>query len=332
MEKLFFHMVSLILITSILFPQGKVKILADNSKLEKVFDGGFSTEGPAEGPDGFIYFSDQTFTSESGAQAGHIWRFDPRTLKTIIFRSPSGMSNGIKFTPFGNMITAHGADFGLRCIIETDWRTQKSRILSGLFNNKPFNSPNDLTIDKKGRIYFTDPRYVGHEPVDQPVMGVYRVDPDGKVELIISDVSMPNGIAVSPDETTIYVGCFDEGTEEDSTAEKKRMWNMAILAYKLNDKGQAHLKNTFVDYGTEEGPDGITVDENGNLYVAVRKENDPGIYVYSPEGKQLDYIATPEIPTNLAFSRHSDKNYLYITAGKSLYRIEVLAKGYFVTK
>src|SRR5438105_1563535 len=135
---------------------------------------GFAAEGVAVAPDGMVYFSDITFTHVSRAEkkpieAGHIWKFDPTTGKATIFRSPSGMSNGLKFDADGNLLAAEGADFGGRRVTRTDMKTGKSYILAGLFENKPFNSPNDMSLDEKGRIYFSDPRYVGHEPIEQPV-------------------------------------------------------------------------------------------------------------------------------------------------------------------
>ena len=101
------------------------------------------------------------------------------------------MSNGIKFDAEGNMIVAEGADFGGRRVIRTDMKTGKSYIIAGLFEGRPFNSPNDITIDEKGRIYFSDPRYLGHEPIDQPVQAVYRIDPDGSIHRIITDAGKP---------------------------------------------------------------------------------------------------------------------------------------------
>ena len=115
------------------------------------------------------------------------------------------MSNGILFDARGDMIVAEGADFGGRRVTRTDMRTGKSYIMAGLYNGHPFNSPNDLTIDAKGRIFFTDPRYIGHEPIEQPVMGIYRIDLDSSVHLLAANVWLPNGIAVSPDQKTLYV-------------------------------------------------------------------------------------------------------------------------------
>ena len=156
--------------TFIAYPQGinrsSSQIVDPKSSLELLFDGGFFTEGPAVGPDGFVYFSDITFTESAGMQAGHIWKYDPKTEKTHLFRSPSGMSNGIIFDLDGNMLLALGADFGGRSVIRTDMKTGKSVIFAGSYNGKSLNSPNDLVIDESGRIYFTDPRYAGQEPME----------------------------------------------------------------------------------------------------------------------------------------------------------------------
>ena len=139
-------------------------IFPADAKLESVFSGGFFLEGPAAADDGTIYFSDITITAQTGGQAGHVWRFDPRTGKTALFRSPSGMNNGNRFDADGSLVSALGADFGCRCVIRTDMTTGKSSILAGLFNGRPLNSPNDLVIDRQRRIYFTDPRYTAMKP------------------------------------------------------------------------------------------------------------------------------------------------------------------------
>lgn len=311
------------------YGQEKGGIFPDGAKPEKVFGEGFFTEGPAEAPDGSIYFSDLTFTSESRMQAGNIWKFDPAENKTFLFRSPSGMANGIEFDSEGNMLIAQSADFGLRCLVKTDMKTGKSGIIAGLYEGKPFNSPNDLSIDKKGRIYFTDPRYTGHEKVEQPVMGVYRLDRDGKVSLIISGVSMPNGIAISPDQKTLYIGCYDEGVEADTVNKISRPVKMEILSFDLKEDGSASFRSVLVKLLPEGGPDGITLDEKGNIYAAIRNESSPLVRVFSPEGIEIAFLSMPEVPSNLAFSR---KGYLYITAGQSLYRIKTLNKGYFISK
>ena len=185
-------------------PTGDPSVLAPGARLERVFDGAcFLTEGISVSPDdGMVYFCDITFTplckdpSGKYAGAGNIWRLDPKTRQATIFRSPSGQAAGTKFDAEGNLVIAEGNDFGGRRISKIDMKTGKNYILTGLYNGRPYNGPNDLTIDEKGRIYFTDPRYFGYEAIEQPVLGVYRIDSDGKVTRIITDAGKPNGIEV----------------------------------------------------------------------------------------------------------------------------------------
>jgi gluconolactonase len=240
------------------------------------------------------------------------------------------MSNGIKFDAEGNMIVAEGADYGGRRLIKTEMKTGKSYILAAMYEGKPFNSPNDIAIDEKGRIYFSDPRYLGHEPIEQPVQAVYRVDPDGSIHRVITDAGKPNGVCVSPDQKTLYVVSNDNGSwgiERMPKDAPVRKGLMALLAYDLAANGSAKFRKILVDYAPQDGPDGLTCDVEGNLYVAVRDETRPGIYVYSPQGKELAYIKT-EIPTNVGFGRGAESRTLYITAGKSLYRIKLNKDGY----
>lgn len=318
-------------------------IVTPDAALEKLFEGKVLTEGVSVAPDGMVYFSEITFSHKSrdakGAiDAGFIWKFDPASKTTSIFRSPSGMSNGIKFDAAGNMIVAEGADYGGRRVTRTDMKTGKAQIIAALFEGRQLNSPNDITIDEKGRIYFSDPRYLGHEAIDQPVVGVYRIDPDGSLHRIISDAGKANGVCVSPDQKTLYVVSNENGStaierlatgeeQPDQVSAPLRKGLMALLAYDLAEDGTAKFRKTLVDYAPYDGPDGLVVDKDGNLYVAVRAENRPGICVYSPEGKELAYIKT-EIPTNVGFGRGKDANLLYITAGSSLYRIRVNREGY----
>jgi gluconolactonase len=323
-------------------PTGDPSIISAGAKLEVLFDGAFFSEGPAVAPDGSVYFSDITFAGPSGMQAGHILRYDPETGKTMVFRSPSGMSNGLKFDSMGRLIAAEGADFGGRRLTRTNLETGKAEIIAGLYEGRPFNSPNDISIDEKGRIYFSDPRYLGHEPIDQPVMGVYRIDPDGAIERIISDAGKPNGVCVAPDQQSLYVVSNDNGNTGlvrmgDAPYHKGRM---ALLAYDLALDGTATFREVLVDYAPEDGPDGLVADADGNLYVAVRDATRPGIVVYSPKGKELAYIPTPVVPTNAAFGHGEDSKTLYVTYGGGnlpdnpgiLARIKVNKDGYHLPK
>jgi gluconolactonase len=328
-------------------PTGDPSVLPAGAKLDRVFDGACAlTEGVQAGPDGMVYFSDITFSAlckdPSGKypQAGNLWKYDPKTKQATIFRSPSGMSNGMKFDAEGNLVVAEGADYGGRRLTKTDMKTGKSYVLTGLFNGKPYNALNDLTIDEKGRIYFTDPRYLGWEPMDQPIQAVYRLDPDGKVTRLITDAGKPNGVQVSPDQKTLYILAHDNGSNEvfglgkGVTFQKGIMQN---LAYDLAPDGSVSNRRVLTDYAPNDGGDGMTVDVDGNLYVAVRSTAAPGVYIYTPQGKQLAYIPTgkpagggqtPELPTNVSFGYGDDGNLLYLASGKSIYTIRLVKKGY----
>src|SRR5215213_11517658 len=127
-------------------------VVPPDAKLEMLFDGGLVlTEGVAVAPDGMVYFSDITFThvsreAKAPVEAGHIWKYDPKTGKASVFRSPSGMSNGLKFDADGHLLAAEGADYGGRRVTRTDMKTGKSYVVAGLYDGKPLNSPNDITL------------------------------------------------------------------------------------------------------------------------------------------------------------------------------------------
>ena len=320
---------------------GDSTILPADATLQVLFDEGFFTEGAAVALDGSVFFSDITFTAAGGEppEAGHILRYDPATGTTAVFRSPSGMSNGLKFDAQGNLLVCEGADHGGRRVTRTDLATGKAVILASHYNGHQLNAPNDLTVDERGRIYFSDPKYLGHEPMEQEIFAVYRIDPDGALTRVVSDAGKPNGVAVSPDQQTLYVVSNDNGAHAfdrlptDSAPPPKG--RMALLAYDLAPDGSATFRQTLVDYAPNDGPDGLVCDAAGHLYVAVRDATRPGIYVYTPAGKELAYIPTPELPTNVAFGRGATAKTLYVTYGDAstggaggLARIDTKQKGY----
>src|SRR5437879_5920114 len=126
-------------------------------------------------------------------------------------------------------------------------KTGKSSIITNSFAGRRLNSPNDITIDEKGRIYFSDPRYLGHEPIDQPIQAVYRIDTDGSIHRIITDAGKPNGVAVSPDQKTLYVVTNDNGSfgigRIPATAPLSK-GRMELLAYDLAPDGSAKFRKT----------------------------------------------------------------------------------------
>jgi gluconolactonase len=324
-------------------PSGDPSLMPPGAKLDRIFDGACAlTEGAAAGHDGMIYFSDITFTKSckdpSGKfpQAGNIWKHDPKTGETTIFRSPSGMSNGLKFDREGNMIAALGADYGGRMLLKTDMKTGKSYILTGLYNGRPYNALNDISIDEKGRIYFTDPRYLGHELIEQDGFAAYRFDPDGSVQRIATDCGKCNGILVSPDQKTLYIISNDNGwfdIQNLKEGEKTMQGAHMLLAYDLSPEGTVSNRRIVIDYGKLNppcsGPDGMVADVDGNVWMASRCEHRPGIVVLSPQGKELAFIPTgKELPTNVGFGYGEDANTLWVTSGKSLYKIKVGKRGY----
>ncbi|HJZ91275.1 MAG TPA: SMP-30/gluconolactonase/LRE family protein [Gemmataceae bacterium] len=292
---------------AILGQAADTKFIPDGAKLEKLWGEGEFTEGPCLGPDGCIYFSDI---------GNRIMKFDPATMKTAVFRDPSGRSNGLKFDRSGRLIACEGANTrGNRRISVTE-KDGTVKTLADSYAGKRFNSPNDLALDAKGRIYFTDPRYVGDEKRELETEDVYRVDPDGTVTRIITDVQKPNGIVLSPDQKTLYLA--------DSSGAPKG--NRVLLAYPLKDDGSVGLAKKLYDFGDDRGIDGMTVTSDGLIVATAGKDKTAGVSFFHPDGKKVGFIATPEDPSNCCFAG-KDLKTLYVTAGKSLYRIETTVSG-----
>jgi gluconolactonase len=297
------------------------------------------TEGAAVAPDGSIYFSDFPF----GPEKGMIVRYDPKTNKSEVFTSDSGKSNGLFFDAKGFLIACEGSDEGGRRISKWNVETKERTTLADRYMGKRFNAPNDLTIDRKGRIYFTDPRYLGTEPRELEHRAVYRIDLDGKVVEVTHDISKPNGIALSPDEKTLYVIDHDNGTDRiDPKAAPPKHGRMAIDAFPLGEDGLVQGdKRTIKDFGDQAGGDGMTVDAQGNLFVADRSVKRPGVLVLDPNGKELGFVPSGEpnqkidsehpgkgFPSNVEFGLGNEKNVLYVTVDTSLYRVRLNTKGY----
>src|SRR3954469_2890878 len=250
------------------------------------------TEGVAAAPDGSMYFSEIPF----GADKGMIMRFDPKTKMTTVFAPDSHKSNGLMFDAKGSLIACEGSDGGGRCVSRWDVKTGRREVVPDRYMGKRFNACNDLCIDEKGRIYFTDPRYLGTEPRELEHRAVYRIDVDRSVVEVTHDVEKPNGIAISPDQKTLYVADHNNGTDRiDPNAPKPRLGAMKVYAFPLGPDGLVvGPRRTLVDFGDEEGSDGMTVDTEGRIYLASRKPSRPGVLVIDPNGKELAFIKTGE--------------------------------------
>jgi gluconolactonase len=322
-------------------------IVPEGSKLELLYtrtaniNGGL-TEGPAVAPDGSIYFTDIA----DGTDRGLIVRYDPKSGKSSVFTDDSGKANGLACDAKGDLIACEGNDYGGRRVSRWNLKTGKSETIVDRYNGKRFNAPNDLCIDTKGRIYFTDPRYLGDEPRELEHRAVYRIDPDGTLREITHDVEKPNGIALAPDEKTLYVADHNNGTDKiDPTAvPQPKLGAMTIAAFPLGAHGLVRGKKRILhDYGDQAGCDGMCIDVKGNLYLTNRSLKRPGVAVLDPAGKELAFIPTGPpnqaagkppvgLPSNCEFGLGAEDSTLYVTVDKSLYRIRLKIPGYNVNK
>ena len=288
-------------------PASLPTFLAPGAKLELLWNEGEFTEGTTPGPYGCIYFSDI---------GNRVMKYDPATNKTTTFRDPGGRTNGLKFDAEGRLLACEGANIGGNRRISITDRNGKVTTLADAWNGKKFNSPNDLTIDSSGRVYFTDPRYVGEEKREIDTESVYRIDPDGKVTQIISDVEKPNGIAISPDGKTLYLAITN------ADAKKQRL----LLAYPLNADGSVGKQKLLHDFGADRGIDGMAIADDGTIAATVGTKDTAGIAFFSPDGKKIGFLPVPDDTGNCCFAG-PDKKTLYIAAGKSLYRAKLSIAG-----
>lgn len=288
-------------------------------------------EGPAWHPSGNVYFTDpgnNRIMRRDGKGALHV------------FRQPAGRANGLVFDARGRLIACEGAgEGGNRRVTRTELDGTIT-VLADKFEGKRFNSPNDVTADAKGRVYFTDPRYGPRDDIEQrdangkPIEGVYRIDPDGKVTRVIAgEVERPNGLAVSPDQKWLYVV-----DNQNSTADgNRKLWRFALGG---NGSVDANSRKLLHDFGHGRGGDGMEVDREGRLYVAAgfNVANEPlesaevaaGVYVFSPEGKQVAFVPIKmDMVTNCCFG-DSDGKTLFVTAGHTLWSVRVKTPGHHV--
>jgi len=255
------------------------------------------TEGPVWHPDGYLLFSDIPGNS--------IYRFVPnRGVQKFV--SPSRNSNGLTFDRVGRLLAC---EHGGRQISRID-DSGDMRPLIESYDGKPFNSPNDIAVHSSGSIFFTDPPYgIDPEPGEQGFNGVFRYDPGGGVTLLLDDLERPNGLAFSPDETTLYVA--------DSRSRR-------VLSYHVNQDLTVGRQQEFanMDVPGAGNPDGMKVDTQGNLYVAAAG----GIWVLEPSGNHVGTIEFPELPSNLAFGGQRYRT-LYVTARTGVYSFHVYVPG-----
>ena len=221
---------------------------------------------------------------------------------------------------------------GRRRMVRTDLNTGEIEILTEHFNGNRYNSPNDLAIDTRGQIYFTDPCYGDRSQMEMEIEGVYRIKQDGAVERVLEQpvIQRPNGIAVTPDDRCLYL--VDSNPNLGG--------NRKIWAFDIETNGRVTNQRLVYDFAPGRGGDGLRLDVEGNLWVAAginvprhggeTADVPAGIYVIRPDGKLLGRIPIPEdLVTNLTFGG-KDKRTLYVTAGKSLFKTRIDVSGWSV--
>lgn len=286
------------------------------------------TEGPAAAADGTVFFADIV--------NNRIMRFDPRTKTTEVWRQPSGRTNGLLFDAQGRLLACEGNEFGPndghRRITRTDLATGVVEVLTDRYEGRRYNAPNDIAACSNGLIFFTDPCYGDRATMELDHDSVYRINLDGSVTRVLTqpEIQRPNGIAISPDERTLYLvdSCPVIGG------------NRKIWAFDLAADGTLSKQRVVYDFAPGRGGDGMAVDSAGNLYIAAgisrprgpheTGDVQPGIYIVTSTGQLLGRIAIPEdVLTNVTFG-DDDLCTLYITAGKTLFTARVSTPGYVV--
>ncbi len=314
----------IVVLSSLASAQSLPGMLVDGDAVEPATELVF-TEGPAYHADGSVFFT------EIGNN--RIMRLWPGATEASVFLRPSGRANGLMFDANGDLIACEGNEkggLGGRRIVRIDVVSKQRTVIADRFEGKRFNSPNDLCIDNKGRIYFTDPYYGPHrDGLELGLEGVYRVDADGKniVRVLGADkIARPNGIAISSDQRTLFV------VDNHPIKPVRKLWS-----FPLDEDGLVSGDGKeLYDFGKGRGGDGMCIDANDNIYVTAganrpytnqNTDNKAGVYVFSKTGEFLGLIPTPEdMVTNCCFGG-TDLKTLYVTAGKTLWQIRMKVAG-----
>jgi len=274
-------------------------VVAAGAKVELLKNGLTGAEGPVRTPDGGLYFTD--------IRASRIYKLDSNG-NIAVWRENTGGANGLFLTRDGRLLAAEGDTKRIVAIVPDGTVTP----LVTEFGGRPLRSPNDLIMDKKGGIYFSDPAPRGSS---DPSPVLYR-RPDGEVILIDDHFIFPNGVSLSLDEKTLFI--LDINAED-------------VYAYDIQPDGSVKNKHPFAKLAgftkpatgpARSGADGMAIDSKGRLYVT----SDIGIQVISPAGSNLGTIAVPTKARNVAFGgprRHT----LYIVGPGELYRLQMLSEG-----
>jgi len=284
-------------------------VVAAGTKVQVIKEGFQGTEGPIGLPDGSLIFTE--------TNANRITKIDKDNNVSTFLENTNG-SNGLAFDAKGRLITVQTTPGQTK--IGVVYPKGSETVLADGFEGKPFGRPNDLVVDKKGGVYFTEPgpnAQPGATPAAPPLPpAVYYVPPGGRAIRIADGIERPNGIQLSRDEKTLYVN--------NTNGE-------FVLAFDIQPDGTVRNRRNFAKYesvtrtasGVSSGADGLAIDSQGRVYVAAST----GVQVYSPQGQHLGTIPLSRAPQNLAFAGPGKKT-LYVVGRGAAFRIPMVAEGF----
>jgi gluconolactonase len=306
-------------------------VLQEGAKWEKVSSAGKAfAEGVVAAKDGSIYLVDL-------APPGTLFRYDPKTGQTETVMSPSNMANGLHIDKNGDLLMGQGLP-GSQMLAKRNLKTGEVTKVLDSYQGKKLIAPNDITTDAQGRIYFTDARFSQPEEPELP-NSVYRLDPDGKLTVLTTEIGRPNGIEVSPDGKWLYVSDtivdrFKANPHNPGGDKFGLPRGGGVIVYDLASDGT--ISNGRVFWKTDVAlPDGMTMDTDGNLYVASHDIPIKGrqLVVLDPGGKVVQELPLPDegMTVQLGFGRGEDAGTLYLATALpwGLWRIQTLKKGFY---
>ena len=287
-------------------------LVAADAPIERVAGGLGFTEGP-------VWRGTELLFSDIPNKRIARWRRLPEGPELTTFAT--GTSNGLTLDRRGRVLAAEHDGRRVSRVADDGTRT----VLAERFQGKRLNSPNDIVVKSDGSVYFTDPPYAVQpsrpgtvrpagwwtQPIpgkEQSVHGVYRIAPDGALDLLVDDSALPNGLAFSPDESVLYI---------DDSAHKH------IRAFDVRPDGTLTGSRVLLDMASDDPgvPDGLKVDVRGNVFCT----GPGGVWLCGPDGKLLGRIIFPELPANVAWGE--DGSVLFATARTSVYRLPTKTRG-----